>query len=445
MPSVRIQPLNSIRREIFLPGDKSIAHRSIFISAIAKGKTGISNFPASNDCLKTLAAFRKLGVKISVNNSGASLKLGVEGRGLKGLRQPNISIFSGESGTTFRLLLGFLAGQRFRSVLTAGKTLRRRPMRRVCVPLRKMGAVIKAQQAGEEYPPVTINGRNLRAINYKMPVASAQVKSALLFAGLYAKGVTRIREPIKTRDHTERMLEYFGTKIKVKNKVISLSGGNELISPGRIDIPGDISSASFFIAAAILLRGSRLVIRSLGLNPGRRGIIRVLKRMGAEIKIVPRKFFACGSEPVGDIIVKTSRLKGTKISRQEVPQLIDELPILMLVACYAKGATVIEGAGELRFKETDRIASMESNLKKMGADIRISIPDARTGKTREKIIIQGVGRLRGARVRSFADHRTAMSMVVAAAVSHGPTFIDDLTCIDKSFPDFLKFFDNKIR
>jgi len=320
-----------------------------------------------------------------------------------------------------------------------------------------MGTIIKSRHSRvslldrqtkaktEEYPPITVRGGSLRAIHYKMPIASAQVKSALLLAGLYAKGTTRIFEPVKTRDHTERMLEYFGARIKVKGKIISLSGRRELTSPGRIEIPADISSASFFIAAAILLPGSRILIRSVGLNPGRTGIIRVLKRMGADIKVVMRKSFACGSEPVGNLIVKSRSIRGIRIFREEIPQLIDELPVLMVVACFAKGLTVIEGVEELRVKETDRIVSMVSNLKKMGACIRVSSSSKGSRKTKEKIIIQGSEGLRGARVKSFGDHRTAMSMAVAGLAARGRTIIDDFSCVDKSFPGFQKFLKDVIK
>lgn len=455
-----------MRGEISLPGDKSIAHRSIFISAIAKGKTKIYNFPASRDCLVTLGAFKKLGIRITEAGSfDSGINLCVEGRGLYNLKKPRYSIFTGESGTTFRLLLGLLSGQPFRATLTASSSLARRPMRRVTEPLRRMGATIKTQSvtaksrrdaarggtkrkahgAIEEYPPITIKGGRLRGISCKMPVASAQVKSALLLAGLYAKGTTRILESKITRDHTERMLKDFGADIKVKNKVISLSGKKELVSPGEIHIPADISSASFFIVTALLLPHSQLVIKSVGINPGRIGIIRVLKRMGADIKVVPVKSSVFGSEPVGDIIVKSSKLKGVRINREEVPQLIDELPILMLASCFARGDTVIYGAEELRVKEADRIASLLTNLREMGANISVTGRASRFRKSEEKLLIQGTGSLRGARVRSFGDHRTAMTMIIAGLVSQGETLIDDTGCIAKSFPDFLKVLKSVIK
>ncbi len=317
---------------------------------------------------------------------------------------------------------------------------------RVTQPLRMMDANIGGREANlsekmvkqkEEFPPITIKAGNLRGINYKLPVASAQVKSALLLAGLYAKGITKIFEPIKTRDHTERMLKSFGAAIEIKNRVISLQGGRQLNSPGIINIPGDISSASFFIVAAILLPRSRIIIKSVELNPTRIGVIRVLKRMGADIKIIPYKSPASCGEPVGDIIVRSSNLKGTEVKRNEVPLLIDELPILMVAACLAKGKTVIYGVEELRVKETDRIISLQSNLIKMGAQIHVR--NCRVGNRKsEKIIIQGKKKLKGARVMSFNDHRTAMSMIVAGLVCKGSTLIDDIGCIAKSFPNFIK-------
>ncbi len=447
MPSHHIQPVRSIQGELSLPGDKSIAHRSIIISSIAKGKTDIYNFPTNQDCLITFRLFRKLGVRIS-NINREDFTLSIEGKGLYGLKRATSPLSVNESGTTFRLLLGILAGQRFSTTLITAHSLARRPMRRVTEPLRRMGAIIKARRVInlrssvikeriEEYPPITIKGGNLNRISYKMAVASAQVKSALLLAALYAKGTTRILEPVKTRDHTERMLKNFRANIRIENKFILLRGQNELTSPGKIYIPGDISSASFFIVAAILLPHSYLVLRSVGVNPTRIGLIRILRRMGADIRIVPLGASFSGGEPVADVIVRSSKLRGVRVSSSEVPQLIDELSILMLASCFAEGQTVICGVEELRVKETDRILSMESNLKRMGAEIFVSTYRSSSGKLRERIVVRGVKCLRGARVNSFGDHRTAMSMVIAGLIAKGRTVIDDVDCIDKSFPGFL--------
>jgi 3-phosphoshikimate 1-carboxyvinyltransferase len=295
-----------------------------------------------------------------------------------------------------------------------------------------MGAEIKATNVmREEYPPITIKGGALKAINYKMPVASAQVKSAILLAGLFAKGVTRVNEPVKTRDHTERMLKSFKADIKSRDKEIILKGNRELSSPGLITVPGDISSASFFMVLAAIIPDSRIVIKNVSLNPTRAGVINVLKRMQADIKI--KVYSTKSAEPVGDIIVRTSNLKGTVVKKAEIPTLIDELPILMVAACNAEGSTIFEGVQELRVKETDRIRSMQENLKKMGALFMVS-----KGINSEKVIIKGKNKLNGSKVKSFGDHRTAMSMVIAGLKAEGKTSIDDVSCINKSFPEFLK-------
>jgi 3-phosphoshikimate 1-carboxyvinyltransferase len=273
-----------------------------------------------------------------------------------------------------------------------------------------------------------------------MPLASAQVKSAILLAGLYPDGKTKVIEPIKTRDHTERMLRLFKAEIKVKENTVVIKGGRPLVSPGSIYLPGDISSASFFVVAASLVPGSRVLIKNVSLNPTRAGSIRVLKRMGADIKIRSTKSKMHNYEPSGDIIIKAHPLRGTVIRRREIPSLIDELPILMVAASLARGTSIFNGIGELRVKETDRIKSMSENLKKMGAQIKLS----RVGNT-ERIILQGASRLRGAKVRSFGDHRTALSMVVAGLAAQGQTVIDDISCIAKSFPDFLVILDKLLK
>lgn len=421
---------SGLKGEVTLPGDKSIAHRSIIVSSLSCGLTVIENFPASKDCLTTLNAFKKLGLKIRLDDIGTVC---VFGKGLHGLKRPAGPIGVGESGTTLRLLLGILAGQNFKTELIADKSLSKRPMLRVNAPLRMMGARIIAKKSRqEEYPPLNIRGGRLKGIYYKMPVASAQVKSAILLAGLYAHGATRVIEPIKTRDHTERMLKLFKADIKVKQNNIVIKGDHELTSPRRIYIPGDISSASFFIAGAAILPDSCLLIKKVNLNPSRIGIINVLRRMGADIQLsaVSRQLSAC--EPAGNIIVRSSKLKGAVVKKHEVPSLIDELLVLMVAACFAHGETVFEDVGELRVKETDRIRSMCENLTRMGAKITVA-GDAKC----ENIIIEGKKALQGTKVKSFSDHRTAMSMAIAGLAAEGSTSIDDLSCIDKSFPGFL--------
>jgi len=408
-----IWPARYLKGRVDLPGDKSIAHRAVIFSALASGSTSVGNFPINDDCLATLKAFRLLGVRITLKKT----RVVIYGKGPFGLKKPGGPIYLAESGTSLRLLLGVLAGQSFSVKLTAGRSLSKRPMARVTVPLRKMGATITSRKsAGEEFPPITVRGGRLTGIAYKIPVASAQVKSAILLAGLYAKGKTRVIERVVTRDHTERMLGIFK--------------GRKLKSPCKIYIPGDISSAAFFMVAGAIVPGSEILIKDVGLNPTRSGVVKVLKRMSADLKVKNLKLRSRNCEPLGDILIKSSRLRGVRVTKNEVPSLIDELPILMVAASLAKGRSVFEGIGELRVKETDRIRSMIDNLRKMGADIRL--------KGRESIVINGVKPLRGASVKSFGDHRTAMSMVVAGLASAGSTRIDDVSCISKSFPEFLK-------
>lgn len=431
MKSFSISRASFLKGKISLPADKSITHRAIIISSIAKGKTIVDNFSLSKDCLYTLEAFKKLGIKITRKD----LKLSVFGEGLYGLKPPKGPIFVGDSGTTFRLLCGILAGQNFSSVLTAGKSLSQRPMLRITQPLRMMGARItsksKIQNPKEEYPPLTIRGGKLKPITYKLPVASAQVKSAILLAGLYAEGTTRVIEPIPTRDHTERMLELFKANIKIEKNKIELKGGKELNSPGYIFIPADISSASFFIVGSLILEGSFISISSVSLNPTRLGLIKVLKRMGANITLKYKDLSSF--EPIGDIWVESSKLKSTVVKKEEIPSLIDEVPILMVASCFAEGKTLIESVQELRVKETDRIKSMVESLTKMGAKISLE----KKGNL-ENIIIEGRVDLRGDKLRSYGDHRTAMSLVIAGLKAKGKTTIDDISCVEKSFPNFLE-------
>jgi len=447
-----VNPVSRLKGEISLSGDKAIAHRSIIISALTPGSTRIENFPINKDCLATLEVLCRLGVKISKRNipKRFSATLTVTGKGLFGLKPPSRNIFVGDSGTTLRLILGVLAGQNFTAKLFAGSSLTRRPMLRVTNPLRLMGAKIKAKvkpsatlalktqkKKAEEYPPLAITGENLNAITYRMPVASAQVKSAILLAALYAKGKTTLIEPVRTRDHTERMLKLFKADLKVlKNKIV-VKGNQELISPKRILIPGDISSASVFVVLGTIILEAQLLIRDVCLNPSRTGILGVLKRMKANIKVKSKKEKGKIGEPIGDILVKSSKLKATRVTASEIPSMIDELPILMVAACFADGETVFEGISELRVKETDRIRSMCVNLRKMGAKIIVTCSHGV-----ERIRIQGIKKLNGAKIKSFGDHRTAMSMVVAGLAASKPTQIDDVSCISKSFPDFLNVLNN---
>ncbi len=337
-------------------------------------------------------------------------------------------------------MLGVLSGQNFSSKLIAGPVLSKRPMLRVTEPLRKMGAVIKgrrltADYRQDEYSPITIKGSRLKAITYKMPVASAQVKSAILLAGLYANGVTEIDEIVKARDHTERMLKLFGADIKVNGNKILLKGLRDLVSPGSINVPGDISSAAFFMVLGSIVTRAHLLLRRVSLNPSRMGIFHVLKRMGAYIKVIGRS--QENFEPAGDILVRNSSLKAAVVKKNEIPSLIDELPILMVAAACAKGTSIFYGAGELRVKETDRIKSMCENLSKMGVRITVS--------SSHNIKIKGIKELVGAKVKSFGDHRTAMSMIVAGLCATGKTEIDNVNCIAKSFPEFIKILDSLVQ
>jgi len=416
--------------KIILPGDKSITHRALILSALSCGKTILKNFPIHDDSLAALNALRVLGVKIILKNK----QVLVSGKGKQGLKKPAKPVFVNNSGTTLRLLLGVLAGQNFKTKVIAGRYLSARPMVRVNLPLRLMGAKIIARKKGkEEYAPINIKGGNLKSITYRMPVASAQVKSAILLAGLFAKGKTQVIERIKTRDHTERMLKIFGANITVSKNCITLNSNNKLVSPSQIYIPGDISSAAFFMVLALIIPGAKIIIERLGLNPSRSGIIKVLKRMQAKIKVTLLKNNKAQSfESIGNITVSGSKLKATTINAYEIPSLIDELPILMVAACFAQGTTIIKGVGELRVKETDRINSMIKNLKSMGADISVN-----KAGSQEKIIIKSKGSLSGAKLKSFGDHRTAMSMIVAAMAADSESRLDDVSCINKSFPGFL--------
>ncbi len=442
--------MKKIKGEIFLPGDKSISHRAVILSSIAEGITEIENFLFCEDCLATVNAFRQMGVKITAKRppsrageagraQSAERNLIVYGRGLRGLKKPARPLYLGNSGTSMRLLAGVLSGQNFSVRLKGDSSLTKRPMQRIIRPLKLMGADIKGK---DKYPPLTIKGKKgLKAIRYKIPVASAQVKSAILLAGLYSEGETEITEIAKTRDHSERMLKLFGVDIKTKGLKCKIKPSS-LSSPAKIKIPGDISSAAFFIVGATILPGSYLVLKNVGLNLTRTGIIDVLRKMGADITVhspqstvYSQKTVNCQLstvnclEPVGDIIVKASRLKGIEIKGRIIPRLIDEIPILMVAACFAKGETRIKDIAELRVKEVDRIHSLCYNLKKMGAEIE---------EKKREVIIKGLKKIKGERLDSFSDHRTAMALTIAGLKAEGKTIIENSDCIKTSFPDFRK-------
>jgi len=418
---IKIKPVKKIVGDITVPGDKSISHRALMIGALALGSTEIKGLCLeSDDCNYTAKAFRDMGINIREEGDVTV----VDGKGLHGLKKPDNPLYVGNSGTTMRILAGILAGQGFESTLTGDTGISARPMKRVVEPLSMMGVKISAK--GGEYPPLTIVGGEVWPIIYKNSIASAQVKSAILFAGLYSKGTTKVVEPVRSRDHTERMLKYFGAEVEIEGKSVSVRGGSELKAKA-FEIPGDISSASFFMIAATLLKGSRIKIRNVSINPTRAGILKVLSRMGADIKIVNKKRQA--PEPAADIIVKYSKTRGITITKDMVPSIIDELPIIFVLASLSKGVTIIEGAQELRVKETDRITSMQNGLKAMGVDFRVES---------DRVVIEGAKSLKGASLQSFGDHRTCMALAVAALTAEGDSEIEGAESVSKSFPSFFE-------
>ncbi len=413
-------PVVRVDGQVRVPGDKSISHRAVMLGALAKGTTEITGFLPGEDCLATLAALSTMGVKFERPGETA---VEIYGCGLNGLTAPKIPLDMGNSGTAMRLLCGLLAGQKFDSVLTGDASLVRRPMNRVADPLRTMGAEIATDNG---YPPLAITGnQRLHAIDYIMPVASAQVKSALLFAGLYATGPVRITEPAVTRDHTERMLTLFGLPVqREKNHVILPAAGP--LTAARIDVPGDLSSAAFLILAACLAKEGELVVEHVGLNPTRTGILRILELMQANIEVQAQT--DSGGEPVGRIIVRPSRLKGADIPPEIVPLAIDEFPLVFVAAALAEGETVIRGAGELRHKESDRIRVMAKGLTTLGAEIEERADGA---------VIRG-GKLSGGTIDSGGDHRVAMAFAVGAISAEGPIRITDTKNVATSFPGFVE-------
>lgn len=417
---MRVEPVRTLRGELTVPGDKSISHRAVLLGALAEGRTEITGFLPGADCLSTIACLRRLGVAIEQEGD----RVTVHGAGWYALREPEDVLDVGNSGTTIRLLAGVLATQPFHSVLVGDASIARRPMRRVTAPLRAMGAHIDGRADGE-YTPLAIRGGPLSAIHHVSPVASAQVKSALLLAGLQADGETAVTEPQRSRDHTERMLQAFGAELTLCGTTVRVRGGQRLTGQ-RVEVPGDISSAAFFLVAAALVPGSDLVVRGVGLNPTRTGILDVLKAMGAEVE-VEETGEACG-EPVGDVRVRHAPLAATAIGGDLIPRLIDELPVIAVLATQAEGVTVIRDAQELRVKETDRIATVVAELSKMGARIEAT-PDG--------MIIHGPTPLVGARCDSYGDHRIGMALAVAGLIADGPTEIARAEAVAVSFPDFF--------
>ncbi len=417
----RVQPGGSVSGEIRVPGDKSISHRSIMLGALAEGVTEVEGFLEGEDSLATLQAFRDMGVVIEGPYEG---RVTIHGVGMSGLKPPPGPVYVGNSGTAMRLFAGLLAGQRFDTQLTGDESLTKRPMERVAAPLRLMGAQIETGEGG--CPPIRISGgAALKGIDYKMPMASAQVKSCLLLAGMYADGVTRVTEPAPTRDHTERMLNGFGYPVDKQGPVAALQGGGKLHAT-HIDVPADISSATFFIVAAAICPGADMRLKHVGINPTRVGVINILRRMGADIVLESER--QVGGEPVADVRVRYAPLRGIQIPEDQVPLAIDEFPALFIAASCAQGTTTLSGAEELRVKESDRIQAMVDGLLTLGIDIQ---------GTEDGAIIKG-GAMGGGRVDSQGDHRIAMSFAIAGLRAQGEIIIDDCANVATSFPNFVE-------
>jgi 3-phosphoshikimate 1-carboxyvinyltransferase len=419
---IELRGRKQIRGECVAPPDKSISHRAVMFSSLAEGKSVVENFLRAEDTLSTVSAFRAMGVEIDDKGD----RLLIHGKGIHGLKEPGNVIDCRNSGTTMRLLSGVLSGSPFFSVLSGDDSLRQRPMQRVIAPLRAMGAQIWGRD-NDRYPPLAIRGGALKPVRYQSPVASAQVKSAVILAGLYADGETEIVEPLRSRDHTERMLRAFGAEITVSGLSVKVKGGPALKARDTV-VPGDFSSAAFFMVAALLMKGSEIVIRNVGMNPTRTGLMNVLNRMGADI--TKENVREISGEPVADIRSRgAGQLKAVSIGPDEIPLLIDEFPILCVAATQAEGVTSITGAEELRVKESDRIKAMAAGLRAMGVELE-EYPDG--------ISIKGASRLRGGEVQSYGDHRIAMSLSVAALLAEGTTIINSASCVDISFPGFFE-------
>ncbi len=419
MSRLTVRPGAALQGRVRVPGDKSISHRALMFGALASGESRIEGFLPSGDCLATLSCLRVLGVEIDRHEATT---LTVHGRGLRGLQKPAGPLNCARSGTTMRLLVGILAGQPFDCTLTGDPQLLRRPMRRVIEPLRAMGAEIDDVDG---YAPLTIRGRGLQGHDHTLTVASAQVKSALLLAGLYADGPTVVRQPGPARDHTERMLAAMGAEISVNGLDVTLAP-EDVLRPNSLTVPGDVSSAAFLLVAAVLIEGSQVTIEGVGVNSTRTGLLNVLGKMGGRIDIENAR--VQGGEPVADLTVRFSDLRGVEVGGQTVVRMIDEFPILAVAATQGSGTTVVRDAAELRVKETDRIAVIAAGLQAMGARIEAQ-PDG--------FIVEGPTPLRGAAVDSCGDHRLAMALAVAGMIAEGETVVENAECIADSFPGFM--------
>jgi 3-phosphoshikimate 1-carboxyvinyltransferase len=426
-----IRPAKFLTGGVALPGDKSISHRYAMLAALAEGASELRHFSAAADCHSTLRCLSALGAEIKIEKDTVR----ITGKGPRGLKESRRALDAGNSGTTMRLLTGILAGQEFTSKLTGDASLQKRPMKRVVAPLREMGADIRARD--DNFAPLEIRGRRLRAIDYQIPVASAQVKSAVLLAGLFADGVTSVTEPARTRDHTELALEEFGAAVERNGRTVRVhplagtNGGGKLLARA-LDVPGDLSSAVFFIAAASLLAESNILIHNVGLNPTRTAILDVLAGMGASIHMVSLQ--SSHGEVVGDLAVKGASLKGGVVEGEQIPLVIDELPMLAALAPFTEEGIEIRDAAELRVKESDRIAALAENLRRMGAKVE-ERPDGLRVEGRK------AGKLRGAEIDPRGDHRIAMAFAVAALAAEGATVIRDADCAAVSFPSFYEELD----
>lgn len=417
---MKIKKQTGLRGTLTVPGDKSISHRAVMFGALAKGTTRITHFLEGADCLSTISCFRKMGIEIERNQD----QILVHGKGLHGLQAPSGTLDVGNSGTTTRLISGILAGQNFSSELDGDASIRTRPMKRIMAPLASMGADIISRN-NNGCAPLIITGKPLHAVHYDSPVASAQVKSCVLLAGMYADGITSVTEPFLSRNHTEIMLNYFGAKVSSTGTSAAIYP-EPVLEARDIVVPGDISSAAYFIAAGLLTPDSEILLKNVGINPTRAGILKLCRSMGADITLLNEN---PEGEPTADLLIRTSSLKGTVIQGADIPTLIDEIPMIAVMAAFAQGITIIRDAQELKVKESDRIAVMVDNLKRMGADIE---------GTDDGMIIHGGRPLHGAAIDSHLDHRVAMSFAVAGTICEGEMEIQDAQCVDISYPEFYK-------
>ena len=420
--------VNSLKGEVSIPGDKSISHRAVMFGSLAEGTTEVTNFLQGADCLSTISCFRKLGIEIE----NTSQQILIHGKGLHGLTEPSDTLDTGNSGTTTRLISGILAGQRFTTVLNGDASIQTRPMKRIMTPLSMMGADITSLK-GNDCAPLRICGGQLHGIAYTSPVASAQVKSCILLAGLYADAPTSVTEPVLSRNHTELMLAGFGAHITSSGTTATIEPEPDL-NGMKIEVPGDISSAAYFLAAGLMIPNSEIMIKNVGINPTRDGILRVAKEMGGDITILNEK--TSGGEPTCDLLVRSSSLKGVTIGGEIIPTLIDEIPMIAVMACFAEGTTTIKDAQELKVKESNRIDTVVTNLKAMGAHIEA---------TDDGMIIEGGYPLHGAVIDSHLDHRIAMSFAVGALGADGETTIEGADCVKISYPEFYQTLEKLIQ